>query len=293
MLKINFFFCFWKGQSTWAEDKLTPAVNLSRAFKSHEASHLSLCFKSVYFFFLFIHGMIPYPLWTLPKCICISGMFKAEADKHDFVPGLWPCLQSCSHSTFSWVTHPYTGTSCLLGCPENGWGTKEGAEPGKCCACVLLWPKGHFFAYPWGCGTMSPTDMCHLWWHEHRRNVPFWLQACRSSCNSFPALPIDWLIRALLSQSRFLLSAQHSHGELRSQLMDAAPGDVCGCSVSWGVTGLDPGNAQALGKHLQIHILGISLKWSYWDSCKKANYINEQHWAEFNPPAASSCALWP
>lgn len=90
-----------------------------------------------------------------------------------------------------------------------------------------------FFACPWGCGTMSLTDMCHLWWHECRRNVLFWLQACKSSCNPFPALPIDWLIRALLPQSPFLLSAKHSHGELRSQLMDAAPGDVCGCSVSW------------------------------------------------------------
>lgn len=76
----------------------------------------------------------------------------------------------------------------------------------------------------------------------------FWLQACRGSCNPFPTLPIDWLIRALLSQSPLLLSAQHSHGELRSQLMDASPGDVCACSASWGVTGLDPGNAQALGE---------------------------------------------
>lgn len=38
--------------------------------------------------------------------------------------------------------------------------------------------------------------------------------------------------------------------------------------------GWDPGNAQALGKQLQIHVLGISLNWSNWNSCKKANYIN-------------------
>lgn len=102
----------------------------------------------------------------------------------------------------------------------------------------------------------------------------FWLQACRNSCNPFPTLPFDWLIRALLSQRPFLLSAQHGRAELRSQLMDAAPGDVWGCSVCWGVTGLDPGHAQPLGKQLQIHILGISLKWSSWNSWKKANDIN-------------------
>lgn len=56
--------------------------------------------------------------------------------------------------------------------------------------------------------------------------------------------------------------------------MDAAPGDACGCSACWGVTGVDPGNAQALGKQLQIHVLGISLNRSNWNSCKKANYIN-------------------
>lgn len=36
----------------------------------------------------------------------------------------------------------------------------------------------------------------------------FWLQACRISCNPFPSLPFDWLIRTLLPQSPFLLSAQ-------------------------------------------------------------------------------------
>lgn len=56
--------------------------------------------------------------------------------------------------------------------------------------------------------------------------------------------------------------------------MDAAPGDVRGCSVCWKVTGLETGNAQALGKQLQIYVLGISLNWSYCNSCKKANDIN-------------------
>lgn len=47
MLKIDFFFCFWKGQSAWAEDKLAPTVNQSRSFKSSEAS---LSYTWLFFF---------------------------------------------------------------------------------------------------------------------------------------------------------------------------------------------------------------------------------------------------
>lgn len=279
MLKIDFFFCFWKGQSAWAEDKLAPTVNQSRSFKSSEAS-LSYTWL---FFFSFIPGMIP------THCdLCLSASIFLECSNQEltnvtFKSCLCPWTVALlteravtAHSP-EWhiLTLALVQVACLAAQKMDEKQNKV-LSLGKCCACVELWPKCQFFAYPWGCGTMRLTDMCHLWWHEPRRNVLFWLQACRISCNPFPNLPFDWLIRTLLPQSPFLLSAQSWRVEVSAD----------GCSswwCLWGVTGLDPGNAQALGTQLQIHIFGILLKWSCWNSCKKANYINEEHWTEFNP----------